>query len=174
MTDQGEGATIRPADYQPALSAERFIVADAPDAEAVPLDALFIGGGPAGLAGAIELAHLVKEDGSLGEIEIGVLEKSESLGEHCLSGAVVDPRAFRELFPDLQDKDFPFQRPVSEDRVYLMSETGKTRLPTPPTMRNHGNYVASICEIVRWLGSQAEELGDNLFTGFPADGGARG
>jgi electron-transferring-flavoprotein dehydrogenase len=131
------------------------------------LDVVFVGGGPAGLAGAIELARLAKESGT--EIEIGVLEKAERLGDHCLSGAVVNPIAFRELFPELSDSDFPFRTPVQKERVYLLTERGQIRLPTPPTMRNHGNYVASICELTRWLGEKAEALGVNIFTGFPVD-----
>ena len=133
------------------------------------MDVLFVGGGPAGLSGAIELAKLVKRDGSLGDVSIGVLEKGGALGEHNLSGAVVNPRAFRELFPDLRDADFPFGQPVSKESVYLLSKGRALRLPTPPTMKNHGNYVASICEIVRWLGDKAEELGVDVFPGFPAE-----
>ncbi len=162
-----------PADYQPDFAQEELILAEAPGEEAVPLDVVFVGGGPAGLAGAIELANLAKKDaeegGGLGELEIGVLEKSENLGEHCLSGAVVNPAAFRALFPDLGDDDFPFRTPVTSEALYLLRENGQTKLPTPPTMNNHGNYVASICEMVRWLGTKAEGLGVNLFTGFPAD-----
>jgi electron-transferring-flavoprotein dehydrogenase len=135
---------------------------------------LFVGAGPAGLAGAIRLAQLVRQDaesgGGLGEVEIGVLEKADTLGEHNLSGAVVNPGPFRTLFPELAEEAFPFRTPVRGERVYWLGETGQRRLPTPREMRNHGHYVASICEIVRWLGEQAESLGVNLFTGFTAEG----
>ena len=130
------------------------------------LDVVIVGAGPAGLACAIELAKLAKADAT--ELNIGVLEKAEALGEHSLSGAVVNPRTFRELFPDLKDADFPFRGPVTKEAVYLLTPGSKIRLPTPPSMRNHGNYVASLCEVVRWLGTKAEELGVNVFTGFPA------
>ena len=149
--------TLRPADYQPKLPIDKLILEEAPGEEAVPMDVVFVGGGPAGLAGAIELARLAKKDGT--ELEIGIMEKAERLGDHCLSGAVVNPIAFRELYPELEDKDFPFRAPVEKERVYLMTESTQFRLPTPPTMQNHGFYVASICEITRWLGEKAEELG---------------
>jgi len=146
---------------------------DPPGAEALEMDVLFVGAGPAGLASAIELARLAKADqaagGGLGELNIAVLEKASGLGEHNLSGAVVNPRAFRELFPDLTDADFPFRQRVDHEAVYFLTEGASRRIPTPPTMHNKGNYSASISEMVRWLGGKAEELGVNVFTGFPVD-----
>jgi electron-transferring-flavoprotein dehydrogenase len=102
-------------------------------------------------------------------INIAVLEKAGSLGEHCLSGAVVNPRAFHELFPDLAIEEYPFRQAVKAESVYLLTKGRSQRIPTPPTMHNREYYTASICEIVRWLGERAEALGVNLFTGFPVD-----
>ena len=136
------------------------------------MDVVFVGGGPAGLAGAIALAQLVKRDTetgvTLGDVQIAVLEKAAALGEHSLSGAVVNPVAFRALFPELRDADFPFRSPVEKERVYFMTAGRALRIPTPPTMQNHGHYIGSLSEMVRWLGEKAEGLGVNIFAGFPA------
>ena len=166
-------STILPARHQIPLPLDRIILRDSPGAEAIEMDVVIVGGGPAGLACAIELTGLVKRDqesgGGMPDVGIAVLEKAGSVGEHNLSGAVVNPRAMRELFPDRPPSDFPFRQPVAGEAVYFMTEGRAQRLPTPPTMHNAGYYTASICEIVRWLGERAEELGVNLFAGFPVD-----
>ena len=166
-------ATILPIRYQPELPLDRLILHQPAGPEAIEMDVLIVGAGPAGLACAIELAKLSKRDQEANpgtaELSIGVLEKAESLGEHSLSGAVVNPRTFRELFPDVRPEDLPFRQPVTAEAVYLLSERRSQRIPTPPTMHNTGFHTASLCEMVRWLGARAEELGVNLFTGFPAE-----
>lgn len=166
-------ATILPARHQRPLPLDRLILAEAPAAEAIDMDVLIVGAGPAGLACAIELARLAKQaqeaGGDAPELNIGVLEKAGSLGEHNLSGAVVNPRALQELFPELSLEDFPFRQRVQRESVYFLAEGRAQPLPTPPTMHNLGYYTASICELVRWLGERAEELGVNVFTGFPAE-----
>lgn len=164
----GSGERFLPAQYQPPLPLDRLILKSgaAGAGDRMDLDVLIVGAGPAGLACAIELAQLAKRDTS--DLNIGVLEKAEALGEHSLSGAIVNPRAFRELFPDVPAAEFPFRGPVQHERVCLLTSRATIPLPTPPTMRNAGNSIASLCEVVRWLGARAEGLGVNLFTGFPA------
>jgi electron-transferring-flavoprotein dehydrogenase len=165
-------SNLLPARHQPPLPLDRLLVREPAGDNAVPMDVVFVGAGPAGLAGAIELKKLIAADnaasGGIGEVEVGVLEKAEELGQHVLSGAVVNPSAFRELFPDVSITELPLRQPVNGEAVYLLTESGQVKLPTPPTMKNHGNFVASIGEIVRWLGQKAEAAGVNLFTGFPA------
>lgn len=159
-----------PKKYQPEIDLKKLIVqagATAND-ETVPLDVLFVGGGPCGLAGAIRLAQLAQQNG-MAELQIGVLEKAANLGAQTLSGAVINPRAWRELFPYMPETEYPFRRKVEGEAVYFLNETGQMRIPTPPTMRNHGNYSASLCEVVRFMGKKAEELGVNILTSFPAD-----
>jgi electron-transferring-flavoprotein dehydrogenase len=166
--------TVLPSQHQPALPLDRLILQEPPGPEAMEMDVLIVGAGPAGLACAIELNRLAKLDQESGggmpsELSIAVVEKAESLGEHNLSGAVINPRPFRELFPDLTAERLPFRQPVSREAVYLLTERRAQRLPTPPTMHNAGFYTASICEVVRWLGERAEEAGVNVFAGFPVD-----
>lgn len=167
-------SAILPIRHQPDLPLDKLILRVPPGPEAIEMDVVIVGAGPAGLSCAIELARLVKQDqesgGNPNDLNIAVLEKAGSLGEHNLSGAVVNPSAFRELFPDLPVGDLPFRQPVEAEAVYLLTERRAQRIPTPPTMHNKDYYTASICEIVRWLGERAEGLGINLFTGFPVDG----
>ncbi|MCH8200205.1 MAG: NAD(P)-binding protein, partial [Chloroflexi bacterium] len=142
------GPYITPADHQPPLAIDKLILEEVPGEDAVPLDVLFVGAGPAGLAGAIELARLNRravEAGGMDELNIGVLEKAQTLGGHCLSGAIVNPVALRELFPELDDSAFPFRGPVPRGRFYFLTSRRRLRLPTPPPMRNRGHYMASIC-----------------------------
>jgi electron-transferring-flavoprotein dehydrogenase len=155
-------SVVLPVRHQPALPAS-LIREEAPSEEAIELDVLIVGGGPAGLACAIRLAK------DAPDLAIGVLEKAGALGEHVLSGAVMNPVAIRSLFPELSDADFPFRQPVGGEAVYYLTEQKAQRIPTPPTMKNHGNVVVSLCEVVRWMGEQAEALGVNIFPGFPAE-----
>jgi len=164
---------LQAAPWMPPLDTDRFLRQELPAPDATPVDVLFVGAGPAGLAGAIRLGQLVRSDrasgGPLAGLEIGVLEKAAEIGGHCLSGAVIDPEGFRVLFPDLPDSEFPFAGPVGRERVCFLTRRGRVPLPVPPTMRNHGRFTASLCEMTRWLGEKAEELGVSLFPGFPVE-----
>lgn len=132
-------------------------------------DCVIVGAGPAGLACAIRLKQLAAETGR--ETSVCVLEKGSEVGAHILSGAVMDPRALEELFPDWKAKGAPLNAPVSEDRFLILGETSVRRVPNvllPACFRNHGNYVISLGNLCRWLGQQAESLGVEIFPGFAA------
>lgn len=159
---------IKPLGTQKKLNNSKLLIDESQFSgeEDIPLDVIFVGAGPAGLAGAIKLAQLSKKENL--NLEIGVLEKAAELGGHSLSGAVINPKAFLELFPDKEIKDFPFKNKISKEKVLFLTKKKAFRLPTPPTMHNKGYYTASLCKIVKFLGKEAESLGVNIFTGFPA------
>ncbi|MQA36536.1 electron transfer flavoprotein-ubiquinone oxidoreductase [Rugamonas aquatica] len=132
-------------------------------------DVVIVGGGPAGLSAAIKIKQLAAEKGQ--EVSVVVLEKGGELGAHILSGAVMDPKALTELIPDWKEKGAPLNTEVTEDRVLFLTETKAIKTPNfllPACFENHGNYVISLGNVVRWLGQQAEALGVEIFPGFPA------
>jgi electron-transferring-flavoprotein dehydrogenase len=161
---------FKPSDYQQDLPLDKIILKESPDDEAVPFDVCFVGAGPASLSGAIELSRLLQSDKDLAETTVAVIEKGAEVGHHTLSGAVVNPLGFRELFPDMDPSEYPLGGAVRGEKVLYLTETGSYKLPTPPVMNNHGNHVASICEIVRWLAEKAEGLGVEVLAGFPVSG----
>lgn len=132
--------------------------------ESMNYDVVIVGGGPAGLAAAIRFKQRCAETGQ--SFSVCVLEKGSEIGAHILSGAVFEPRALNELLPDWKTLGAPLHTPAIEDRFFWLTEKKAVRLPTPPSMRNHGNYIISLGQLCRWLAQQAEKLEVDIFPGF--------
>ncbi len=144
--------------------------------ESMEYDVVIVGAGPSGLSAAIRLKQLAADSGQ--DVNVCVIEKGSEVGAHILSGAVIEPRALNELIPDWQERGAPLNTPATQDQFLLLTRETSYKLPTPPQMNNHGNYIVSLGNVCRWLATQAEELGVEIYPGFAAaevlynDGGA--
>lgn len=134
--------------------------------DSMQYDVVIVGAGPAGLSAAIKLKQLAQA--AEREISVCVVEKASEVGAHTLSGAVIDPITLSELLPDWKERGAPLRVEVTQDKVLFLTEKHAIPLPVTPNFDNHGNYIISLGELVRWLGEQAEELGVEIYPGFAA------
>jgi electron-transferring-flavoprotein dehydrogenase len=169
--------SIAPIEFPPPVDSDKEFIGPPtdPEDERIEVGVAIVGGGPAGLSCAIRLMQLLETEPqlseSLGEVPVALIEKGKTPGSHLLSGGIMRPSAFKELFPDLDESDWPTFGPVDKEAVYLM--TGKNRalrIPTPPPFRNHGSHVVSVAQLGRWLSGQAEEAGVYI---LPENAGAK-
>ena len=137
-------------------------MSDAAGRERMEFDVVIVGAGPSGLAAAIRLRQVAPD------LTVCVVEKGSEVGAHILSGAVMEPRALDELLPDWRERGAPLHTPATDDRFLYLTRTRALRMPTPPQMHNHGNYIVSLGDVCRWLGQQAEALGVEIYPGFAA------
>ena len=160
---------FQPEQYQKPFDWESKVktLSSVPADSIMDMDVLFIGGGPAGLSGAIRLKQLCQKD--FPDIQIGVIEKASRIGGHSLSGAVINPTAFNQLFPGIEESNLPFRQKVKKEKLFYLTTQKKLPLPLPPTMKNKNFYTASLCEVLRWMGEKAEAMDISVFTSFTAN-----
>ena len=176
LTRGASAAGTRAADFPPPFSSNEVILAptDAPD-ERIEVGILIVGGGPAGLACAVRLGQLLEDDPAaaekLGEVPVALVDKGKQPGSHLLSGAVMNPRAVRRLFSGRPEQleALPSYGEVPGEGVYLLTRKRAVRIPPPPTLRNHGNWIVSISQMCRYLAEQAEAGGTFVLPETSAD-----
>ena len=134
--------------------------------DSLEYDVVIVGSGPSGLAAGIRIRQLCEETGK--DLSVCILEKASEVGAHILSGAVLQPTALNELIPDWKDKNAPLNTPVTSDRFVFLTKKSAFRMPTPPQMNNHGNYIISLGNLCRWLAEQAEAIGVDIYPGYAA------